>query len=189
MSIYTIYKATCKTTQKSYYGFDSNWPTRKKNHYSQHKKDKKNTKFYNAIRKYGWDDFVWEVVYQSKDFEHTLDYMEPYFIKENNTLNFGYNMTPGGEGKKLGSVESNETKRRKSLAHKGKKLSRETIQKMLISKKGYKHSSETIEKLRQFRLGKEPSNKGTKSIRCCCLTCKKEVDIGNLGRHHKHIPK
>jgi len=189
MNIYTIYRATCVTTGKSYYGFDSNWPTRKNNHESIYKKNKRNTKFYNAICKYGWNDFIWEIIYQSKEYEHTLNFMEPYFIKEGNTLNFGYNMTPGGDGKKLGSKDSDVTKMKKSLAHIGKKLSQETIQKMLISKKGYKHSIETIEKLRQFRIGKEPTNKGTKSIRCCCLVCKKDVDVGNLGRHHKHIPK
>jgi len=39
------------------------------------------------------------------------------------------------------------------------------------------------------RKGIAPVNKGTKSNRCCCVVCGKEVDIGNLGRHHRHLPK
>ena len=34
MNIYTIYKATCINTGKSYIGFDSHWPKRKLEHKS-----------------------------------------------------------------------------------------------------------------------------------------------------------
>jgi group I intron endonuclease len=205
MSIYSIYCATCIDTGKSYYGFDSAWPKRIGDHKRESKKKTNNTKFYNAIRKYGWDNFIWTLVYQSKeDVEvkdsHTLNIMEPHFIKENDTLINGYNMTPGGEGKRKGSTESLETKRKKSLSHTGKKLSKEHIQNSVNGRKGYKHSGETIEKLRNAKLGKSPWNKGqhtgqipwnkkTTLRKCCCIVCNKEVDYANLGRHHKHLPK
>jgi len=95
-SIYSIYKATNTITGKCYIGFDSDWPNRQKSHKRSAKKTN-NTKFYNAIRKYGWENFNWEVLYRSKDKDHTLNIMEPYFIKENNSLNNGYNMTIGGD--------------------------------------------------------------------------------------------
>jgi group I intron endonuclease len=200
MNIYSIYKATNKINGKSYIGFDSNWPKRKKDHKRESQKEN-NTYFYKSIRKYGWDNFEWSVIYQSKDYEYCLNVMEKYFIKEYVTFGpVGYNMTPGGDGKKFGSFESEETKKKKSLAHMGKKLSKEHIQNSVNSRKGYKHSEETIEKLRNAKLGKSPWNKGqhtgqipwnkkTTLRKCCCIVCNKEVDYANLGRHHKHLPK
>jgi group I intron endonuclease len=78
MKIYTIYKSTNKNNQKSYIGFDSNWPKRKNKHKQLF--SKKNTKFYSAIKKYGWDSFEWTILYQSKDKNHTLNEMENFFM-------------------------------------------------------------------------------------------------------------
>ena len=102
MNIYSIYKATNKINQKVYIGFDSNWPTRSKEHFKDFN-SKKSIVFYRAIRKYGWDAFDWEVIYQSTDGDHTLNVMENMFIVENHSyIGFknsnGYNMTLGGDG-------------------------------------------------------------------------------------------
>ena len=93
----TIYKATNKIIGKSYIGFDSSWPNRKRKHKINAFAGREG-KFYDAIRKYGWNNFTWSIIYQSKDKEHCLNVMEPQFIKEYNTFNHGYNMTEGGEG-------------------------------------------------------------------------------------------
>ncbi len=93
----TIYKATNLINGKSYIGFDSAWPKRKNRHLENANYNREG-KFYDAIRKYGCDKFQWEILYQSEDKEHTLNVMEPYFIKEHNTFRQGYNMTEGGEG-------------------------------------------------------------------------------------------
>lgn len=93
----TIYKATNKITGKSYIGFDSNWPSRKERH-QENATYNREGKFYDSIRKHGWESFDWSVIYQSQDKQHTLNVMEPYFIKEHNTFDAGYNMTEGGEG-------------------------------------------------------------------------------------------
>jgi hypothetical protein len=53
---------------------------------------------YLAINKYSWDNFEWDVIYQSMDSVHTLKTMEPYFIQEYNSFAKGYNMTNGGDG-------------------------------------------------------------------------------------------
>jgi len=97
MNIYSIYKATNLITNKSYIGFDSHWPKRKSEHKSAAIRDTSYNKFYNAIKKYGWDSYVWEVIYQSIDGNHCLNNMESYFIAEYNTLSDGYNSTKGGE--------------------------------------------------------------------------------------------
>lgn len=96
MNIYTIYRATNIITGHCYIGFDSHWPNRKNFHKCYHAKH--NNKFYRAIRKHGWDSFVFESIYQSLDGIHTLKVMENYFITEHNSFKKGYNSTTGGEG-------------------------------------------------------------------------------------------
>lgn len=96
MNIYTIYRATNLINNKVYVGFDSNFPNR----IYAHKCYSKTTdyKFYRAIRKHGFDNFKWEIIFQSLERDYTLKIMEPYFIKENNSFKCGYNSTIGGDG-------------------------------------------------------------------------------------------
>src|SRR5579859_4511997 len=124
--IYTIYLAKNIINGKHYIGFDSKWPRRQ----YQHLKNSFNPNtidydciFHRAIRKYGIESFVWEVLYQSTDKEHTIEKMEPYFIQENQSFSNGYNMTLGGEGfrgftrvawnKGIGHSEATKLKMRK----------------------------------------------------------------------------
>lgn len=106
MNIYSIYKATCIVTNQCYIGFDSNWPNRKKSHKRESKKDN-NIKFYNAIKKYGWDNFEWQVIYRSQDGEHCLNVMEEYFINEYDSMKNGLNTTAGGNRGPILFGESN----------------------------------------------------------------------------------
>jgi predicted GIY-YIG superfamily endonuclease len=95
MDIYSIYKATNLINGKSYIGYTNELARRLK----QHKQDSKNPKtyFHRAIKKHGWNNFQWDIIYQSKERNHTLNEMEKYFIEEYNTFNNGYNSTTGGE--------------------------------------------------------------------------------------------
>jgi group I intron endonuclease len=95
-NIYTIYKATNRETGKSYIGFDSNWPNRMISHKRDYKRRK--TKFYSALKKYGWNSFYWETLYQSENKEICLNQMEQYYISKFNSIEEGYNMTEGGSG-------------------------------------------------------------------------------------------
>lgn len=99
VDIFTIYKATNTITNDCYIGFTSKWPKRKLAH-AQNAMNKDGgqkywNKFYMAIRRYGWDNFKWEILYQSTDYEHCLKEMEPYFIA---IWQPKYNMSKGGEG-------------------------------------------------------------------------------------------
>ena len=101
MHIYTIYKAVCIKNSKCYIGYTSNLPVRIRRHFDA--AYNKNSQRYNcifsrAIRKYGKENFHWEVLYQSLDKVHTLTVMEPYFIKKYDSNNSGYNLSSGGEG-------------------------------------------------------------------------------------------
>lgn len=81
-----------------------------------------NDLFHKAIRKYGKDNFIFEIVYQSTDKDHTLCFMESYFINEykSHYSQNGYNMTLGGEALMLGRKFSDEHRQKISLANKGK---------------------------------------------------------------------
>lgn len=109
MNIYTIYKATNKINGKHYIGFDSKFPSRKSSHKNS-LKTTTNNKFHRAIKKYGWDNFEWEILYQSKDLDHTKNEMEKFFITEFDSYYKGYNSTFGGEGT-FGYIRSLEQKK------------------------------------------------------------------------------
>lgn len=135
MLIYSIYKATNKTNGKVYIGFDSNWP--KRFHVHRHRcgyKDYTSSNFYNAIRKYGWENFTWEIIYQSPDGEHCKNVMENFFIKEYRSyIGFddcnGYNMTLGGDGTfGYNDNKTPEHKQKISEALTGKPKSKEHIE-------------------------------------------------------------
>lgn len=141
MNIYTIYKAVNKTNGKVYIGFDSNWPSRQKKH--KNKYQKLNIVFYDSIKKYGWDNFEWEIIYQSLDGKHTLEVMENYFINEYRSfVGFndchGYNMTLGGEGVLGLSGERSPWYKRKHTEYSKKLMSEKAI-----GKRNRKQTEET----------------------------------------------
>lgn len=96
MNIYTIYKSTNTFNNKTYIGFTTDFNKRKSEHKYRFKTG--STKFYNAIKKYGWQSFAWEIIYQSSEYEYTKNVMETYFINEYDSYVNGYNSTKGGDG-------------------------------------------------------------------------------------------
>ena len=154
MNIYTIYMARNTINGKSYIGFDSKWPKRKYEHHYNSTTTTSNQVFYNAIRKHGWDNFEWSVLYQSQDADHTLSVMENYFIMQYNSyIHFenstGYNMTLGGEG---------------TIGYKHTMETRNNISKSLIGKtKGKSKPAKSIASRRKISISKKgniPWNKG-----------------------------
>ena len=119
---------------------------------------KRNTYFYRAIKKYGWDNIEHEV------FEtHSLDlmaYWEKLLIYYYNTTNpeFGYNNTSGGEHIN-GCQRLDATKQKISKSLKGHIVSEETKKKISKAKKGFKHSEETKKKLREYKHSEETKKK------------------------------
>ena len=82
----TIYKATNKINGKSYIGFDSAWPKRMNRHL-ENSNYQREGKFYDAIRKHGWNNFEWEIYKISenvefKESENNINYPSSRFIKE-----------------------------------------------------------------------------------------------------------
>lgn len=144
MREYYIYKHTNKINGKCYIG--QTYDIKKRWHSSCYKHCEK---FYNAIKKYGWNNFTHEILIKCD--ENNVDYWESYYISKYDSMNNGYNLNSGGNKYK---IFSEETKLKISKANKGKKRSAEDIEKNRIGHIGIIHTEETKEKLRQANLGK-----------------------------------
>lgn len=91
-------------------------------------------RFYNAIQKYGWENFKHEILEENLTKEQAKE-AEKFYIKEFNTLSpNGYNLTTGGDLPQF----SQETLKKMSESHKGKKLSKQTRKNMSKAKIGHK---------------------------------------------------
>lgn len=92
-------------------------------------------KFERAIQKYGTEGFLWRVLFESETTDE-LDERECFWIKAYNSIEEGYNLSPGGQPK-LGRMLLEETRKRMSLAHIGVKKSPEHIQHVIDSRRKY----------------------------------------------------
>lgn len=148
-----IYRILNKIDGKSYIGqtvYDN--PKRRWNvHKNIYKQEKHQEYLYRAMRKYGLENFEFSVISLCKIEE--LSDLECKYIKEYNTFGTGYNMTSGGEGRR-DCKASEETKRKISLAGKGRVPTEETRKKLSLANMGHKCSDETREKLRKASTGK-----------------------------------
>lgn len=131
------------------------------------------TYFHNAIRKYGVDAFIWEILKTCKDAtEMDQEEAQQILIHKSYDKRFGYNLTFGFDGlsfptiatkekmrdSHLGRPNTEEQKQKISAALKGRKISDETRQKLRDAKLGKKFpplSAEHKEKLRDAQLGKK----------------------------------
>ena len=93
-----IYKITNKINYKVYIGQSINIEERWKQHkiyYSNKNLKEYNTKFYKAIRKYGIENFDFEVIEECPI--ELLNEREKYWIYIFDSFNLGYNSTIGGQ--------------------------------------------------------------------------------------------
>ncbi len=110
-----IYLFTNKINQKKYVGQSIDFNVRLSAHKQQAKKDE--YPLYRAIRKYGWDNFSIDIIFNCES-EKQLNEMESYYIKMFGTLApNGYNLTTGGDSNYTVSAES---RKKMSDASKGR---------------------------------------------------------------------
>ena len=91
-----IYKITNKINNHSYIGLSTHLEDRWEYHKTPYNWKRENNKvLYKAIKKYGIDNFKFEILEECSVEE--LGGKEKYYIKKYNTYYNGYNMTAGGE--------------------------------------------------------------------------------------------
>jgi group I intron endonuclease len=115
-----IYKVTNQINQKSYVGkTELPFNIRKNNHLSDTRRGCEFA-FHRALRKYGEENFIWEIIEDGIADKNLLDDRERYYIALCESFGSrGYNMSEGGEGQ-TGWVPSEETRAKWSEQRKGK---------------------------------------------------------------------
>lgn len=156
-------------TNKRYIGITSQIPERR------WRKDgvgyKNHAYFWNAIQKYGWNNFKHEILFEGLTKEEAEQKeIELIAFYNSNNEKYGYNLSSGGESGSKGYKHTEEQRKRMSENRKGEKnamygkhhseesiekgrikhlrenLSEETIHKMSIAKKGKKRDRQSVEK-------------------------------------------
>lgn len=114
---------------------------------------KKQTKLYNSLLKYGWENHKFEIIEECSVL--LLNEREEFYINYYNTFNteHGLNLTSGGNFIKL----SITTKQKISKSLKGIKRSKLTKEKISNARKGLKLSTTTKEKIGNSKKGNKYS--------------------------------
>ena len=153
-----IYCYHCIPTRKKYIGKTKNEYHRKKRHEHNVRKGIV-SKFYNAVRKYGWESFVYGII-NEVEFE-ILNEREIFYISKFDTYNNGYNLTIGGDGN---TVPGELCRLRSRESRLGKPRSEEFKQKLREALLGRPRSEEVKQKLREANLGKKWSEELKKRV-------------------------
>src|SRR5574343_15467 len=133
---------------------------------------------YLAMRKYGFDNFTFEVQEVVGDVE-SLNSRERYWVRQyrSNESDYGYNQTDGGDN---GKTLTEEVKRKISESRKGKRPSQETCRRISESKTGKPNgnngkpcSLETREKIRNAHLGRSLTDEQMTNLRNAMKHCKR----------------
>ena len=109
-----IYRVT-SPSNKIYYGMSLKSLEHRRKKHLQNMLNGFTLPFHNALRKYGIENFKWEIIekYQSKNKKELILLLyerEILYIAKDNTTNkkFGYNVSPGGSGSDIFSMLSKE---------------------------------------------------------------------------------
>lgn len=155
---WVIYIHKCKITNKYYVGqtcrkLEKRWGKNGKN-YTEHN----NLKFYNAIQKYGWENFEHYIVAKTHSLKEAYE-LEQYYIEKLDTYKNGYNSTLGGSGSK-GKVISKEQREHLSKLLKGKETHGWKEYFILNPMFGKHHTEETKRKIGNANRGRVISKEG-----------------------------
>ena len=145
-----IYKATNRITGDFYIGATKNlFRNRIRRHISD-SRNKPKQHFHHAIKKYGSDNFDWEITDSSARTPDELYKLEKKLILQ---LKPKYNKDQGGRGVSghipwnKGKTLSQEVKDKISKTLTGRKLSEDQMKNHVCFKKGHKQSEETRSKI------------------------------------------
>ena len=145
-----IYTFKNLINHKVYVGQTNNPKKREYEHLLEAREGSKKLLYY-AIRKYGEENFLFEVIETCPD--ESANEREVFWIRHFDSFENGYNMTTGGDH----FSHSEETKDKIGNFFRGKQLSEEHKQKLREANKGKKpppHSEETLRKMSESMKGK-----------------------------------
>lgn len=135
-------------SNKSYIGITANFLMRVKTHKRNIEKNIK-SKFYDACRKYGFENFEYEILKENIETRSEMNDLEIFYIKKYKTFgknSNGYNLTKGGEGTQLfGSENGMFGKKHKDESK--EKMSKNRIGKCLGNENAWSCENKTPEEL------------------------------------------
>lgn len=203
-----IYKATNKVNNKSYIGQTIYTLEKRKSGHLHSVRNNSTVYFHNAIRKYGEENFTWEVIDDTAKTIGELNLLEQKYIKEYYTFRDdpecnGYNLTAGGEGGDTLSNHPNLKEIREKISVNisgekngfyGKTHSKETKERIRKCNTGRKCTIETKLKMRNSHIGMTHSTATIQKIRksklgkkhkiVTCPKCGKSGGFANMKRYH-----
>lgn len=160
---WTVYVHINKINGKKYVGITS----RKLSYrWNSGKGYKSQPKFYNAICKYGWDNFEHEII-SSNLTENEAKKFEILLIDKLDAVQNGYNQTYGGEGLN-GYKFTEEAKDKIREKATGRKLSKETKEKIRKAHLGIPPSEKALNKAKEVNTGSHPSLEIREKISKAC---------------------
>lgn len=179
--VFLIYKFTNKINGKSYIGFTCRgFELRKYEHFYLSTK-KSNFKFHQALKKYGTDNFNYEILENNILSRSEANDREIYYIKLFNSFRKGYNMTEGGSYQseyvltdasrekmrqsKLGTKQSDEIRLKRSIALKGVPKSETHRINASKGRIGVKLSEDVRKEMSERMIGKFPGSKNPAAIK------------------------
>ena len=160
---YFVYRHTLKKDGRIYIGITKQKPEHRWNNGEGYRTGDYHTRFYNAIKKYGWDNFDHEILYDGLTCDEAkakeIELIEKYHTRDKK---HGFNTLKGGDLGGSGVKQSEETieKRRKKLI--GQKRSQETKNK--ISEWHKNAPKEYRDSLSKSQMGKKLTEKQKKQI-------------------------
>lgn len=178
-----VYKATCLVNNKVYIGVTNRTiEIRIKEHIKLSNKTNPRYLFNKAIKKYGKDNFKFEIIDSYSSFDDR-DSKEINYINIYNSFymnNMGYNMTLGGDGSR-GHIKSKESIEKIKTARKNQIFSLETRELWSSQRKGRRLSDETKKRM-SVSMVESGCHKKTEAH-------KEKLRLANLGKKHSQESK
>lgn len=181
--LWKVYLHTNKENDKKYVGITSR--DKAEQRWCDGRGYKSNPRFFSAIKKYGWDGFLHEILYEglSED-DAKLKEIELISLLNTQDEDYGYNMTSGGDGT-YGYHPSEQTRRKQSISRMRENLSPETRKRKSEAMRNRKLSSEHKRKIGEGN-SKPISmfSKGGELVRSFRSAAEAELET---GIRHSHI--
>jgi len=156
--MYYIYSITNLINGKLYIGQTIN-PNKR---WRQHQANNRMSPLNNSIKKYGAVNFIYQIIAQAKSLED-IDILEIQIIKQYDSTNptIGYNIEPGGNGRKTPTEES---RRKMSESRRGKKHSKEWCENISLGQIGKIISEETYRHLQTVNIGRKHTDETKQKV-------------------------
>ena len=187
MSYGSIYKITNTVNTKVYVGQTRQFPASKR--WYSHKWDashgRTKTAFSNAIRLYGSEKFMFEVVCICADLDELNKKEKEYILLLNSLAPSGYNLMKGGDN----FEKSDETRKKMSRSLKGRIIDEEWRKNISEGHRGLKKSEETKQKIRDAHLGMRMSEESKEKLRIAHTGKKASIEtIQKMSEKRKGVP-